>query len=655
MSHPSGRTWPRVAEGVVAAGLTATVVLLARWLHLLEGRLALTVLVIALLAVPTSREMSRRVLVMGTLALGWVPVLWWLPVPAPEVGRASLLLAGVTAGLAGWVFSGPGRAARADRLLPRVRSVDALPLVVALAAAFVVRPWLRAPSPDGALAMLMHGWDHSAHYDMVHMMRTHGVGIGALGPALLGDTWSYARYPHGFHALAATLMEVQAGDEVGSAGAEVLLYGQALGLLAVISATVLAAGVCALPRLRRRPLVAAPVVMVAAGGFLLGPGSRLLSDGFPNFALACVLLACLPLLVVPLDKGPLPLHLAAIGGALVGIAHGWVLLLTMALPAVVVLLLPGRRRRFLATRRAWLASVAVIVATGLGIGVAVAMVVGQPVTEVLVIQGSVSAPQLRLLIGPPLLAGVVCAVLLWRMRRRAAHRRPDVLRVVASASVPVVGLACALGIAWLQLRAGLPLGYYFWKFAIALALVSLVIGAIAAAWLLPARWGLVSRPSWAWAGAGVATLAATQLYGLTVPGAALGGVDLVPPGLEVRAELTAVSNDPSPVTGQLFAAVDATLAPDRRHVFLVHPADVGINPVTAGQWYNALAGRWTDQSNEVLKMLLAPTATPQEVAVVASSILVGDPDVVVIVDPARLVELRAAIGDEALAARVTSW
>lgn len=647
-----GATWPRVAEAGAAAALTAAAVLLARSAHLLDGWPALAVLVVVLLALPTSRELSRRMLIMGTLTLGWVPLLWWMP--APGVGRASLLLAGVTAGLAAWVFSGPGRSARAGRLRPRVRAVDALPVGAGLAATFVVGPWLRPPSPDGALAMLMSGWDHSAHYDMVHMMRIHGAGIGTLGPAPLGDTWSYAQYPQGFHAVAATLMEIQAVD-VGPAGAEVLLYSQVLGLLTVICTTVLAAGISALPRMRRRPLVAAPVVVVAVGAFLLGPGARLLSDGFPNFALATVLLACVPLLVVPLDRIPLPLHLAAIGGALVGIAHGWALLLAMALPAVVVLLVPGRRSRFRATRAAWLVGVAVVVATGVGVAVAVVMVAGQPVTEVLVIQGAVSAPELRLLIGPPLLAGLVCLVLAWRVRRHPVHRGPDALRVVAMAAVPLVGLACALGIAALQLRAGFGLGYYFWKFAIAMAVVSLVIGAVAAAWLLPTRWGLMSRPVRAWAGAGVVTIAASQLYGLTVPTTALPAVGLGSPGMAVRSDLARVADAPSPVTTQLFAGVDARLAPDQRHVFLVHPADVGANPVTAGQWYNALSGRWTDQSNEVLKLLFAPTGTPQEVAQVAAAVLAGHADTVVIVDPARIGEVRAAIGDEALTTGVLSW
>lgn len=644
---------PQVGEALVAGFAVAGLVLALRAAGVIEGRGALVLLILLLLAVPTSREVSRRILVMGCLALGWVPLLWWTPVvPA---GRAALLVAGVAGGLAAWVFHGPGRRYRIEHLVPRVRAVDALPLGAALAAAFVVRPWLRPGSGDSALSMLLRGWDHAAHYDIVHMLREHGRVIGVLGPALLGDSWSYGRYPQGFHAIAATLMELEAGPDPSSAQSEVLLYSQALGVLAVISTTIVAAGICAVPRLRRRPLVAAPLVAVVAGAFLLGPGGRLLSDGFPNFALACVLLACLPLLVVPAEKGPLPLHLAAIGGAVVGIAHGWALLLVMALPAVVVLLLPGRRRRFLATRNAWFATGAVVLATGFGTAVAVVMLAGQSVTEVLVIPGAITAPQLRLLVGPALLAVALCALLLWRRRRTGGRAVPgergEVRRVAASGAVPLTGLAVAVGIAALQISAGAPLSYYFWKFAIALALVSLVVACLAVPWLLPGHVGLVSRRWPSWVAAGALTVVASQMYGLTVPPQASGWAAQ---GIHARSELLDSRAAPLPVATHLWAAAAADAAPGARHVVIVDPATAGVSPVTAGQWYNALTGRWTDQSNEALKVLFNPMSTPTELAGVVSTVLAQDPGTVVLLHPDRADEVEALLPADQ-AERTMSW
>lgn len=636
-----------VAVGGAVALAVGGAVVLARGHGLLEGWPAAGLVVLLAVALPTSRELSRRVLLVGAVGLGWVPVLWWLPAGP---GRATLLLAALAGVVAGYVLHAPGRAARARTLVPRVRAVDALPALAAGAAAVVVLPWLTVTDPGSALSLLMSGWDHSAHYDMVRMQRLHGAPVGQLGAAPLGDTWSYAGYPQGFHSLAATVMELVAGTGTGSAAAEVRLYAATLGVLVVALVVVLAAGLVALPRLRRRPLLAAPAVVLVVAAVLLGPGGRVLGDGFPNFLLAVVLLACLPLLVVPADVVPDPLRLAAVGGALVGIAHGWLLLLVMALPAVLVLLLPLRRRRFRAGPGRMALSCAVVVGTGAAVAVAVLMVASQPVSAVLVIPGAISEPRLRTVAGAVLLAVATSVALAWRSRA-ALPRRPDVLRVVALGSVPSVGLAAAGAIAVLQVRAGAGLGYYFWKFAIALAVVAVVVAVVGGAWLVPDRVAPRSRGGWAVVGSALACVVASQAFGLAVP---VGPQARWAPGLVCRGELVAAAASPSPVAPVLWSAADGGLAPDQRHVLLTVPADVATHPVIAGQWYNAVTGRWTDEANEALKALFGPLETPQDVAAVATAVLQADADTVVILDPGRLETTRSLVGPD-LADRILAW
>lgn len=627
--------------------VVGSAVLLARSNGLLEGWAAVVLLVLLAVALPTSRELSRRVVLVGTIGLGWVPVLWWLPAGP---GRATLLLAGLAGGVAGYVLHGPGRALRARTLVPRVRAVDALPVLAAGAAAVVVLPWLTVASPDSALSLLMSGWDHSAHYDIVRMQRLHGGTLGQLGAAPLGDTWSYGSYPQGFHSLAATVMELVAGTGSLSAAAEVRLYAVTLGALAVSLVVVLAAGLVALPRLRRRPHLAAPAVVLVVAAVLLGPGGRVLGDGFPNFLLASVLLACLPLLVVPAHVLPDPLRLAAVGGALVGIAHGWLLLLVMALPAALVMLVPLRRRRLLTGRGRMAVSGAIVAGTGAAVAVAVLMVASQPVSAVLVIPGAISEPRLRAVAGPVLLAIATSAALAWRARA-ARPRRPEVLRLVALGAVPSVGLAAAVGIAVLQLRAGAGLGYYFWKFALALAVVAVVVAVVGGAWLVPDRRARSGHRGRSLAGSVLACVLASQAFGLAVP---VGPPARWAPGLVGRGELVGAAGSPSPVAPVLWSAAGSGLAPDQRHVLLTVPADVATHPVVAGQWYNAVTGRWTNEANEALKALLVPLETPQDVASVATAVLEADVDTVVILDPARLEVTRSLVGP-GLADRVLPW
>ncbi len=111
-------------------------------LSFLSRRLTLAVALLAVLAVPTSRQLSRRILLSVCLAFGWITLLWWAPLPVGEIGRAILLLAALVGALGGgWVAGGPWRS-RLRRLVPRCAVVDAYPPVLVLCTGWVLYPWL---------------------------------------------------------------------------------------------------------------------------------------------------------------------------------------------------------------------------------------------------------------------------------------------------------------------------------------------------------------------------------------------------------------------------------------------------------------------------------------------------------------------------------
>ena len=101
--------------------------------------------------------------------------------------------------------------------------------------------------------------------------------------------------------------------------------------------------------------------------FFLGPGALAIGGGIANFAVACGLAVAVVLLAVPAARVVAPLTLAAIGGAIVGVAATWVLLLALAGPALLVLLLPLRRRRWAASRSHVAVSLGMVVAVVVGL------------------------------------------------------------------------------------------------------------------------------------------------------------------------------------------------------------------------------------------------------------------------------------------------
>jgi len=666
----------RAARAVGLGAVAAGAVLFGRMSGVLDGMAGLVVAAALVLLIPTSRDFSRRILVAGCLLLGWVPVLWWWDLPVGTLGRATLGLAALAGALGAWVGAAarPGR--RLLRLLPRLRVVDALVPLCTAAGLLVLSPWLQTKSAVRTLGMLMSGWDNSAHFNMVHMIRRYGVTVDAMASPPTGGSWQYASYPEGFHAVVATIIEVMIGPVRGDLGTELLAYSQAVALLVIAVTVMVVVGICSLPVLRRRPSLAIPLGGFAGAVFLIGPGSNAIQGGFGNFVVAAALVAALALLAVTTVRVPMPLQLAALGGAVVGIATGWVLLLALALPALLVVLLPFRRSRWRASWGRIAGSVAVLVAVVCCL-VRTAVVVSRvEVESPLTLTGGIVAPSVGLVTAATF--GMLGACLLIGPGRLGPLGRGTGVRVTALMGVPLVGAAVAIGLATVQIQTNGAVTYYGYKFMTGLVVVLLVLLTVPIGCAL-ARFrrsaGMLRRGRGVLASL-VMTVAATQVFGLTLPtdpelaatvtdragttgtSGVTGGVaalaPTLPAGLANRAQQMRTLLEP-PTTAYLAAQVELLLrrgAVTGPAFYVDIPSDNRVSYQLAAQWYLSLTDTWTSAANKTAVSIRLGDRSYAAGAEAVRRLLEADPDNVVVVRLAYRRVLLSLLDDPALASRI---
>ncbi len=622
------------AGALLVGAVVAAAVVAARSAGLLDGAVGLAFVAVVLVALPTSRVVARRILLTGALAIGTAPLLWLVDLPVGDIGRVTPVLAVLTGGLAAWVLWG-GRAdagSRARRLVPEVRAVDALPLVACAGGAAATAPWWRLTDASTGLATLLQGWDNSAHFSMVAMIRRHGLTIDRLADPGL-EHWKFVDYPQGFHAVTATFMEVLGGPVPGTPADEVLLYVRGATGVLVLACVVATAAVAALPWARHHATLGVAAVAAIVATVTVVPGGESFVHGFPNFVFAAVLAACVPLLAVTMPRVAMPLHLAALASLLVAVAQGWILLLVVAGPAAAVILF--RRGAWRGPLRSWWWVAAIAVAALGGLGWVLRTILALDASEVLVIEGGIVTHSPRLMALVVLLTPALLIV---------AGRWVRPLGWLAAG--PVIGALAAGALGIYQRTAAGGLSYYFWKLLLGLLIIDLIVLAAAAVVAL----GRVRVPggrrrTWHVAAVSVALVGAA---------AALTSTGFLPPG----ERSFAVTDAPPAALSDILAAAEATgphdvadVAPEPRTLLLA--PDAGIHPLNAQQWFLALTGRWTVEANSRGHDLLPPPADLAELTRRAQQALEVSVDTRVIAPPALADELRARLGE--LADRVVTW
>lgn len=633
----------------------AALVIAARVIGALEGLPAVVATVVVLLALPTSQAFSRRMLLVGAMLAGLAPLLWFTTIPTAGLGRTVVVLAAISAGLAGWIAWDP--AIRLRKIAPRPAAVDSIPVLATVIAIAVNLPWLRAKDPAGALSMLQAGWDNSAHFSMARMVRILGHTYESAPPLGNGETLKFTDYPQGFHALAASIMELMIGQEPGTVADEVVSFAHAIGFVATGAVALVAAAVCSIPALRRRPAVALSAAGLPVVIFVLGPGGLLVANGFINFYLAAALCVACASIALQMPRVAMPVQLAALLGALLGVTYGWVLLLALAVPAAFLVFLPLRRSRLKGSRRVWLITGALLVISAAAAVRAVLVILSQlDANDVLVIDGSIPPPRLALTVAVTVLA-IVTALASSRGSVRERLRS----RTTYLALVPTVGLVVGLAIAVLQLSETGGLSYYFWKFAYGLILVSsaivaIAVGQIVVASVLPARRGSPARRR-RWAVSILLAGVLTQSFGLT---AARGTEESqgIPqsPGIRLRSEISSrYEASPAIIKDLVSAAGVASLDPTTRFYAVLPEAVPLLHPLSAAQWAFALSGTWTLEANSDALPLVHLAAFPDEADLVIDQLLGTFPTAVVLTDAETLTAYLDSDRPEELTTRIRTW
>lgn len=591
---------PRLLLAVVLAVVAAAAVLAGRSTGALENGAALLVGVLLVLLVPTSRDLCRRILLAGCLLLGFVPLLWWVPLPVGGLGRVTIGLALLAGGLAAWVGWGAQPLHRATRLIPRPRVVDLL-VPVTVGVGFVeLQTWLQIKSARQTLGMLMSGWDNSAHFSMVDMIRRNGVTVDMLAPPPGGGSWQFDSYPQGFHAVVATVMETMVGPVQGSVGSELLAYSQAVALLVIAAATMLVAGFCALPALRGRPGIAAPVAAFVVAVLYFGPGAAAIQNGIGNFTVACVLVVAIALIGIPMARVIAPLPLAAISGAVIGIASSWVLLLALALPAVLLVVLPFRCRRWVAPPRRIVVSAGLVLVVGACLWRTVVVLSRVQATSPLTTPGGAPPVDLGLAVAATL--GLLGACLMMRRGAVGSAGYATRARVAALGVAPLIAFGVAAGLVVAQVGVSGRATYYGFKFMLGVEIVMLLLVVIPVVHLVSRRRFGASGFWTSFRGvlaSAFAALAVTQVFGFSVIDLSDVGIAPEAKGTVNLAQQVRVLSHP-PTTADL---ADRVMRAQRggglpaNSYFVDARPDRPISSILAAQWYLSLTDTWTDESN----------------------------------------------------------
>jgi hypothetical protein len=659
--HRRGRVALGIALGVLVFSLSVG----AQFTGVLTGWPLITLGAVAALTVPSSREASRRVFYVGCIALGWATLVWWWPLPTTGVTRIGLVVAATLAVL---VTMSVARPARLRSLVPRFRLTDTLVIAAGAFTAWMVAPLLVVMNGEQALRLLRLGWDYAAHFNMTEMIRRTGSLTELAVPGPFG-TWAYSDYPKGFHAAAASIMDATVGTAISTHEAELVGFTHATALVAIASVTVVAAGLASLPQLRRRPLLAAPLVALVTLALTCGPGGgSLLHFGFPNFLLATALLACVPLVVIPMSRvGPVA-PLLALSGILVGVAHNWALLLAVAFAGVVPVLLPLRRSRWPASVKGWVALGFIVGATVAGGLAAWSTLTGSGVDaavgEKLLIDGGFIGGSLSEILLPPLVAIIGC-VTLAVTARRIARGRGIAMRAYAQVLFPLTGLALLASVAVLHLTQSDGLGYYFYKLGTGVQLTSVVLFTAVVGVMAPLVQTAFRRRA-VLAGAAIAFVAllATSSGAVNATSEALALRQ--PPGLDARAAWLRILSSPDRATeadietdaraDELLEAA-RTVSESHPHFWVPDRLDGSTAPRLSNQWLFALTGQWSDSSYRTVDRIwgdhLARADRPRDSEGAVRRIQAAQREAIVVISPTTLERLRddQSFGSD----RLVSW
>ena len=421
------------------------------------GAVRVVLALLLLVGTPTTRDLAPRLATNLILAVGWLPVLMW--VPAGLLGGRTSWLLGLVAALVVAARTRPGSMLRLRPLASRRH----LALLAAPAAAGLSAWPLFADRPsERVLAGLMRGWDHAGHYSMYFDQR----GVQAPPPWGLapdGSRWDFASYPQWVHTLMAELAELRWGSGSGPALEELTRYAHLNGVLFVVVATLLAATVLTVAAPAGGGIAAALAVAVPIG-LLSAPGARMVLLGYTTFLVITVAVVCMIALVCAARKRSWTITWVLSAGVVTSSA--WLLLLPLT---GVVAAVHTAARLASGTRRERILVLAVAVVTG--VPVAMALVAARAAKSQTALNFGGEVTRLRPAVVIALLVLVVLtSALALRVRRGGSRSRHAAVTAVALTALVELGV-----LGYHQLQTIGRLEYYWWKLASAMTILGVVL------------------------------------------------------------------------------------------------------------------------------------------------------------------------------------
>lgn len=622
---------------------------------MLQGWWLLALAALAVLAVPTSRYLSWRIIISGALFFGAVPLLWWIRLPEGFPSWGHLLLAVVLGGLAGWVLSevSPTRALKG--LVPTASKADYLILVAAALASLALAPYFLVSTGPQALGVLLTSWDNSSHFNMYNMLRSHGTVIPLAGLSGTGHSWSFLEYPQGFHAAVATMADLAVGGEQGTLAKELVAYSRLSSLVSVASAVMVTAGITSLPWIRKRPLVSAPFVVLVITAWSFGTAAHATFFAFQNFLLGVALLACLMLIAAFAESLGRPVVFAAAAATVMGIANTWSLLLLLAAPALLLALFPWVRDRWQTTRTAWVFNLGTTVLVFVGLMLVAQQIsrigTGDVVTALGKIQSSTHGVEIA-----TLLVAIASSLLLVHGSPvqffTGKGNRHAAARLIL---VPAVGLILVIAFGAYQIATSGKVTYYSLKLALAVELILPVVACVTVTALVD-RWLTTHKyvhPRGLAVMSVLTALASTQVFGLTVPDTTPLGVEPLAPYQQGMSTISTRTKANVPGADELILAAEAHTAAQGDAIFVTNSDQ--IDPLLAASWYLALTSTNNENTNRItggLRSLYGGYS--KNLVGAAEDVLGSDPQISLVMDRSLRDFLQTGGLSESMLSRVLS-
>ncbi|AOT05159.1 hypothetical protein ASPU41_19415 [Arthrobacter sp. U41] len=604
----------------------------------LTGWRYLVVLALMMVMTPVARNLSQRILIVVVLLAGTAPFMWWFTADVTYLDRGTTLFALTAASLTGAlahsaVFRLPFR-----RFLPHIHVVDALPVVAAAASTWVVQTLLFTKSLESTVLILTRSWDFAPHFNMFNMIRNHGSVIALLPSAPDGSQWSAASYPQGYHALLATLAEVVSGSEASDVARESILFLRLVGVVTVLGTLLVVASLTSLPVFRRSLLVTLPYVSIAATAWIVGPGAIPVFGAFPNFGLGVALCVAV-VVIVQLRRLVHPVaSTALLVMAVTAVAHGWILLLVLCLPSVLVYVAHlFWHRRELGWRK--LALQSAVLAVGMaGVLGAVWQLRKLSAGDVLTTTGGIAQADTGVAVLCIIANAFVALAFYSRRKVGQAEDRRGTLTSLHVLATPLFAAILLIALAAFQLMSPAGITYYFYKSFLAVELVAIVCTVIGAAELWsPLLASHTERKSFI-AASLLTSLGATHFFGLPFTGLSDRGLSPTAHGSVGVLQQADALSEPSPQLVQKLARM-AALSNERPFIYVGF--DEGFDPQLAAQWSLTLQGTWTESIHTAIPMVRPLYKGPSHVPESIDAVLTSLPDVDVVVNPELVPELRA--------------